>query len=165
VLGESGVEAVRIEPLAKLMHVTKGSFYWHFRNRDELLTAILREWATRETEDIIKQIEIMGGDASTKLLNLFELAVQDDGRLENAIRIWATKSTNAVAIITEIDQRRLDYLQHLFEEIGFSAWEAKTRARLAYHSLVGEFTLGVRISQQERIAESRLHYALLVRQN
>lgn len=164
VLAETGLEAVRVEPLAKLMNVTKGSFYWHFKNRDDLLAAILQEWVTRETNDIIKQVEEMGGDASTNLLNLFELAVQDDGRVENTIRIWATKDQGAATVLAQIDQRRLDYLKNLFEQVGFASAMAKARARLAYHSLVGEFTLGVRVSQEERLAEARLHYALLVRQ-
>ena len=165
VLAESGIEGVRVEPLAKLMNVTKGSFYWHFKNRDDLLTAILHSWATRETNDIIKQVETAGGDASTKLLTLFELAVQDDGRVENAIRTWATQDAISAAVLAQIDQRRLDYLQDLFVQVGFSADQALARARLAYHSLVGEFTLGIRVSQEERLAEARLHYTLLVRRD
>ncbi|HCF30711.1 MAG TPA: TetR/AcrR family transcriptional regulator, partial [Cyanobacteria bacterium UBA11049] len=97
VLAESGVEAVRVEPLAKLLNVTKGSFYWHFKNREELLDAMLQDWVRRETDSIITQVEAMGGDAATKLLNLFELAIQDNGQVENAIRAWATKDFNVAA--------------------------------------------------------------------
>ncbi len=78
VLAESGIEAVRVEPLAKLMNVTKGSFYWHFKDREDLLEAMLHSWETRETDDIINQVEVAGGDTSAKLLNLLQLAYEDE---------------------------------------------------------------------------------------
>jgi AcrR family transcriptional regulator len=165
VLAESGIEAVRVEPLAKLMNVTKGSFYWHFKNREDLLNAMLREWETRETDDIIKQVEEAGGDASAKLLYLFQLAYEDDGQLEKAMRTWAANDARAAAVIAQIDQRRLNYLQDLFLQIGFPAIEAKARARLAYYSWVGEFTVGIPTSQAERLAEAQLNHAILVRRD
>lgn len=165
VLAESGIEAVRVEPLAKLMNVTKGSFYWHFKNREDLLEAMLQEWGTRETDDIIKQVEEVGGDASAKLLNLFQLAYEDDGQLERAMRTWAANDARAERAIAWIDRRRLDYLQDLFLQIGFPTVEAKTRARLAYYSWVGEFTVGISSSQAERLAEARLNHAILVRRD
>jgi len=62
------------------MHVTKGSFIGTSRI-EKTLEAMLQEWETRETDDIIKQVEVAGGDASAKLLNLFQLAYEDDGQL------------------------------------------------------------------------------------
>lgn len=165
VLAESGIEAVRVEPLAKLMNVTKGSFYWHFKNREDLLNTMLQEWETRETDDIIKQVEEIGGDASAKLFNLFQLAYEDDGQLEKAMRTWAANDARAAAAIAWIDQRRLDYLGDLFLQIGFSAVETKARARLAYYSWVGEFTVGIPTSQAERLAEIKLNHAILVRRD
>jgi len=75
---------------------------------------------TRETDDI-KQVEEIGGDASAKLFNLFQLAYEDDGQLEKAMRTWAASDARAAAAIAWIDQRRLDYLQDLFLQIGFPA--------------------------------------------
>ncbi len=165
VLAESGIEAVRVEPLAKLMNVTKGSFYWHFKNREDLLEAMVQEWVTRETDDVIKQVEEVGGDASAKLLKLFQLAYEDDGQLENAMRTWAANNARVAAAIAQIDQRRLDYLQDLFLQIGFPAVDAKARARLAYYSWVGEFTVGIPTSQAERLAEAQLNHAILVKRD
>lgn len=165
VLAESGIEAVRVEPLAKLMQVTKGSFYWHFKNREDLLNAMLQEWETCETDDIIKQVEEAGGDASAKLLNLFQLAYEDDGQLEKAMRTWAANDARAAAAIARIDQRRIDYMQALFLQLGFPMIEAKARARLAYYSWIGEFTVGVLPSQAERLEEARLNHAILVQWN
>lgn len=164
VLAESGIEAVRVEPLAKLMNVTKGSFYWHFKNREDFLEGMLQEWATRETGNVIEQVEAKGGDAKTKLLNLFHVCAWDDARLENAMRTWAANDAKVAKIIAEIDQCRLDYLQNLFLEIGFSTVDAKARARLSYYSWVGEFTVGISTSLAERLEEAQLNHAILTRQ-
>jgi AcrR family transcriptional regulator len=165
VLAESGVEAVRVEPLAKLLNVTKGSFYWHFKNREELLEVILQEWVNRETESIIRQVEAAGGDASAKLLLLFELAIQDDGQVENAIRAWATNDFRVAAILDQVDQRRFDYTKNLFLKVGFAPFEAIVRARMVYYSLVGEFVLGTQTNRAERLAEMHLQHLILTRQD
>lgn len=161
VLAEGGVETVRVEPLAKLLDVTKGSFYWHFKNREELLAAILQNWVSQETDGIIQTVEAAGGDASAKLLHLFEIAIQDDGQLENAIRAWAVNDSKAAAVLSQVDQRRLDYTKELFLEVGFTPFEAMVRARMAYYSLIGKYTIGARTNQSERLAEVRLEHSIL----
>lgn len=164
VLAESGIEAVRVEPLAKLMNITKGSFYWHFKNRGELLEALLQEWVNRDTDGIIREVEDKGGDTNTKLLNLFELAVRDDGKLENAIRAWATNDSKAAIVLAQVDECRLNYTRDLFLQLGFTPFEAMVRARMVYYTLVvGEFTVGVRPNLNERLAEARLQYTILTR--
>ena len=161
ILAKSGVEAVRVEPLAKLMGVTKGSFYWHFKNRGNLLEAVFQAWMKRQTYGIIEQVEELGSDATNKLLYLFELAVQDDGQVENAIRAWATHDAKIATLLAQVDQRRLDYTKDLFLQIGFAPAEALVRARMVYYALVGEFTIGTRSDQAERLAEIRLQHAIL----
>jgi AcrR family transcriptional regulator len=169
VLAESGVEAVRVEPLAKQMGVTKGSFYWHFKDRNDLLDAILTQWVEIDTNSIIERVNQLEADPKTKLLQLFELAIADDGltpgladgSIENAIRAWANHDPKVAALIAQVDRQRLKYTEHLFLEIGFSEAEALVRARLAYYSLVGEFTIGIRGNQTERLAEIRMQHAIL----
>jgi len=97
------------------MNVTKGSFIGTSRIED-LLNAMLQE-GTRETDDIIKQVEEIGGDASASYSTCFNWH-EDDGQLEKAMRTWAASDARAAAA-TWIDQRRLDYLQDLFLQIGF----------------------------------------------
>ncbi|MGL4618152.1 MAG: TetR/AcrR family transcriptional regulator [Chroococcidiopsis sp.] len=169
VLAESGVEAVRVEPLAKRMGVTKGSFYWHFKDRNDLLDAILTQWVEIDTNSIIERVNQLDADPKTKLLQLFELAIADDGltpgladgSIENAIRAWANHDAKVDALIAQVDQQRLNYTKDLFLAIGFSEAEALVRARLAYYSLVGEFMIGVRGNQTERLAEIRMQHAIL----
>jgi AcrR family transcriptional regulator len=169
VLGQSGIEAVRVEPLAKLMKVTKGSFYWHFKDRNDLLGAILEEWVRLDTSSIIERVDRIDADPKTKLLQLFELAIEDDGivpglvdgSIENAIRAWAKNDPKVTAVLTEVDRQRLEYTKNLFLQIGFSPTEALARARLAYYSLIGELTIGVRTDRAERLAEIRLQHSIL----
>ena len=161
VLAEKGVDAVRVEPLAKLMNVTKGSFYWHFKDRQELLGALLAEWVRLQTTGIIQQVEAMDEDANTKLLKLLEIAIEDDGRVENGIRAWAINDSRAAAVLSEVDLQRLNYTRDLFVQIGFTPLEALVRARMAYYTLVGEFTIGVRTDRAERLAQIRIQYAIL----
>ncbi len=169
VLAESGVEAVRVEPLAKRMGVTKGSFYWHFKDRNDWLDAILTEWVEIDTNSIIDRVNQLDIDPKTKLLQLFELAIADngltpglaDGSIENAIRAWATNEAKVAAIIERVDRQRLNYTKDLFLKIGFSEVQALVRARLAYYSLVGEFTIGVQTNQADRLAEIRLQHTIL----
>jgi len=165
ILAKSGMEAVRVESLAKSMNVTKGSFYWHFKNREDLLEAMLQEWATRQTDNVISQVEAEGGDAKAKLLNLLRVCAQDDGQLERAMRTWAANDARVATVIAQIDQRRMEYLQNLFRQISFPAVDAKARARLTYYSWVGEFTVGIPTSLAERLEEAQLNHAILTQRN
>jgi AcrR family transcriptional regulator len=157
----SGIEAVRVEPLAKLLKVTRGSFYWHFKNRDDLLEAILQEWEIRNAESIIQEVEAVGTDPGSKLLNLFEIAARDDDFLEKAVRIWGVHDARASGAIRRVDQRRLDYLQNLFLQLGFSRTEAKVRARIVYSVRLGWFMMESPNELSERLTEIRLVYKIL----
>lgn len=126
---------------------------------------MLQEWETRETDNVIQQVEAEGGDASAKLLNLLQVCAQDDGQLEKAMRTWAANDTRVATVIVQIDQRRLDYLQDLFQQIGFATVHAKARARLTYYSWIGEFTVGLTPGLAERLEEARLQHAILTRQD
>ena len=169
VLAESGVEAVRVEPLAKQMKISKGSFYWHFKNRKDLLDALLAEWVEIDTNGIIQQVNQIDADPKTKLMRLFELAIAEhdqlpgiaDGSIENSIRAWATSDQIVAEVLAKVDQKRLDYTQSLFLAIGFSEDEAWVRARLAYYALVGELTIGGSSNQMNRLEEMRMQHQIL----
>ncbi|MGL4496151.1 MAG: TetR/AcrR family transcriptional regulator [Beijerinckiaceae bacterium] len=140
-LREAGVDAVRVEPLAKALGVTKGSFYWHFADRSALLSALLAAWEERATEAVIRQVEAAAGAAPDRLAQLFRLTVGADGRLERAIRHWAAHDNAARAAQQRIDARRITYVASLFEGLGFSPEAAMTRAQLAYLALIGHYAM------------------------
>ncbi len=148
-----GHEAVRIERLAEALCVTKGSFYWHFRDRNALLNTLLDEWKARATQDIIDRVEASGGDASQRMRALFSVVIKSDGRLDQAIRNWSASDTNVKAAMDEVDRKRLAYLGGLFLDLGFSDAEATARARMVYQSFIGQFMMEDTRTQDERLAE------------
>jgi AcrR family transcriptional regulator len=152
-LAHGGVDAVRIERLADRLGVTKGSFYWHFKDRNALLLALLEAWQARATGAIIDAVEAKGGDARTRLTNLLTIVGDTDGRLDREVRGWAAQDKTARAVIVSVDRRRLDYLVTLFAEIGFAPAEALARARLVYHALIGQFMMGEAVAKGGRLAE------------
>jgi len=162
-LARDGVAALRVEPLAKKLGVTKGSFYWHFADRPALLTAVLAEWERRATDAIIVEVEAAGGDAAAHLALLFRITAAADGRLDRAIRAWAQNDAQAAAVQGRVDGRRFAYLEAQFSALGFPAVEAASRARLSYQALIGRFILGFDRTVEERQDDAQRLHALLVR--
>ena len=152
-MARDGVDAVRVERLAAALKVTKGSFYWHFKDRNALLEALLEAWQSRATTAIIDTVEAKGGDARNKLANLFTIVSVIDGQLDRAIRNWAAQDGSAASALQAVDRRRLDYLVSLFTGVGFGAAEALARARLVYHALIGQFTMGKAVAHGDRLSE------------
>ena len=143
-LAEHGVDAVRVERLAEALQVTKGSFYWHFQDRDALLSAMLEAWQARATNDIIAMVEARGGETGARIRALGLTVFNADGRLDRQVRAWAANDEQARAAQVKIDQRRLGYLEQLFKELGFSTAQANARATFSYHALIGQFAMNAK---------------------
>lgn len=137
VLGQRGVEAVRVEPLARRLGVTKGSFYWHFADRAELLEAILQTWSARGTDAFIERVEAEGGDPRARLRRLWALTSKDALAPELAIRDWARHDPEVAARVDDVDTRRLTYLRELLRALPLPRAEAEARGLLLYSLLVG----------------------------
>ena len=162
-LAEGGVEAVRVEVLARRLKVTKGSFYWHFQDRPALLAALREHWEAVATGAVIRKVEEGGGDAPTRLWRLMELTLPADGRVDMAMRAWAAVDAAAADAVQRVDRTRIAYLEGLFAGMGLDAATVRARSRLAYFSLIGEFAVGVRAPVADRLAAGRLNHAMLVR--
>jgi AcrR family transcriptional regulator len=153
---EKGIEAVKVDVLAKSLQITRGSFYWHFKNLEDLLSAIIQAWQAINTEDVMQQVDAIDGTPSQRLLHLLEIAAKDDDRLEKAMRIWAIHDTRALEAIARVDQQRLEYLQNLFVQIGFSKIDAEVRARVTYSVKLGWLMMTTASKPSKRLAEIRL---------
>ena len=142
-LSTHGVDHIRVEPLAVQLGVSKGSFYWHFPNRDALLTAVLDLWQSQGTEAIITAVDAEPPGSEARLHVLIQQTFgqpQHDG-IELGIRAWATRDATARTVVEKVDARRLDYVTGLLRQYGLSKHTARTRAELMYRTLIGEFTL------------------------
>jgi len=150
---EGGVNKVRVEPLAKDLGITRGSFYWHFKDRAALLRAVLTRWREEETERVIADNEAAGGDANTRLLRLLYTCSADDGRLEIGMRDWASQNKDAQDELRLIDIRRVQYMTALAEEAGVRSDKAKARCRVAYLTWLGSYVDATTISREELRAD------------
>jgi AcrR family transcriptional regulator len=138
-LRKGGVAGVRVERLAGDLGITKGSFYWHFRGRGELLEALLEFWAREMTEAEFERISQVKGGLARRLVTLAEDVLDKGvGRYDPAVRAWARSDRKVAAAVAQVDRRRVRALTGFFEEGGFTPAEARTRARLFYTFLLGE---------------------------
>ncbi len=142
-LGQSGIEAVRVEPLAKALKVTKGSFYWHFKDRAALIDAMLDEWAQGRIAAIRSQTA--DADPSAALRRLADLYTgRTNARglaIELAIRTLARSGKAAAAAVARVDRERLAHVAALFAGLGWPDNEARARAILFYGFLFGQSLL------------------------
>ncbi|MEU5539736.1 TetR/AcrR family transcriptional regulator [Streptomyces sp. NPDC020362] len=140
-MGEGGLAAVAIEPLAARLDTTKGSFYWHFANREALIEAALDRWEQKSTEAVIAGLA-SEPDPGTRLRRLLteasELAAEDP--LEVSLPASAGHPRVA-AVLRRVTERRVDYLAQLFAELGFPPDDARRRALLAYTGYLGHTQL------------------------
>lgn len=140
-LAGGGPERLRIMPIAQQLGVTKGSFYWHFRNLDDYQTALLAEWELCHTQDVIAYVDGVGGSGLAKLRTLMTATVAADARLAQAIRRWASNHPKAREAQERVDQQRLRYVEGLLIAMGWPILEAQTLAHWLYCSLIGHFSL------------------------
>jgi AcrR family transcriptional regulator len=141
-LAAGGVEALRVEPLAERLGVTKGSFYHHFANRRALHDALLDAWERRGTTEIIDHVDAAASTPTERLRHLAHRTMRSEptsDAIENAIRAWAANDEAAAATIGRVDERRVEYAATLLRATGMSAARARRRARLLYRILIGEF--------------------------
>jgi AcrR family transcriptional regulator len=146
-LARGGLAAIAVEPLAKELGATKGSFYWHFADRQALVQATLELWERRDTEQVIAAIDD-DLDVQTRLRNLLRLAfmslrdrsIGGAGTVELALQ--ASAALPGVAPTLErVTKRRLTLLTRLYTELGLSRTAARDRGLLAYTSFLGHAQL------------------------
>jgi AcrR family transcriptional regulator len=157
---DDGVERVRIERIADKLGVTRGGFYWHFKDRKALLDELLRDWEKTNTEAFIAAIEEAPVNFESRVLRLFTLWIEGifDADLEVAVRNWARTSKAVTNAIQRADIQRLKFLESLFVSAQFSAQEASVRARVLYYTQIGYYAVGERITREERLAVVPLYY-------
>lgn len=136
-LASEGIDAVRVEVLARDLGVSKGSFYWHFRNREEFLLALLSHWEDQETE-WLKSVNGEVQSAATRWAQLVERSADPTRfQLEAALRSWARKNPRVAACLTAIENARRSFVAGVLREVGFTPRDAEGWSELAFLVYLG----------------------------
>ena len=141
---ESGVESVKILPLAKRLNLSRTSFYWFFKDREELLSALISRWREKNTGNLVKQSEAYAETLAEAMLNVFDCWVNKDlfdSQFEFAIRSWALQSPEIQAEVHEADQARMDAIGRMFMRFGYDETAADVRARTTYLVQIGYISM------------------------
>jgi AcrR family transcriptional regulator len=138
-LAAGGPDAVKIDPLATSLGVSRGGFYWHFEDRQALLEEMLDAWERTSVEDVIARVDAGGGDARAKLRHLFGLAGSSDRLLgiDLAVRDWSRREDSIAARLRRVDNRRMDYMRSLFADFCPDPADVEARCLLSLSLWIG----------------------------
>jgi AcrR family transcriptional regulator len=135
-LANSGFTALKADPLAKALRVSRGSFYWHFADIAAFHAAVLARWHEVAAEQIIANVEAASKD-DNPLAVLLRRVFGERLTLERAVRSWASVDAAARAAVLAIDRRRLNYVEGLLVQSGLSDNAARSRAQILYWAFLG----------------------------
>lgn len=141
---EAGVDSVKILPLAKRLNLSRTSFYWFFKDREELLDALIARWRDKNTGNLVKQSEAYAETLTEAMLNVFDCWVNKDlfdSQFEFAVRSWALQSPDIQAEVHEADQTRMEAISRMFMRFGYSETSADVRARTTYLVQIGYISM------------------------
>ena len=136
VLAAKGFTALKAEPMAKAMGVSRGSFYWHFADIGAFHAALLSHWREVAAEQVITGVEAAAKDGQP-LAVLLRRTFSGRLALEKAVRSWAASDAGARNAVQAIDRRRLDYVASLIVAEGLAPEAAQARAQILYWAFVG----------------------------
>ena len=140
---DEGIDAVRITRLAEDLGVTRGSFYWHFTNRDDLIEALVRFWQDKNSAAIERSVA-SADSLADGILSFFETCLdseQFDPRLDLAIREWARRSKRIRRLVDGEDAARIETLRRFYLRFEYAMPAALIRARVLYYAQIGFYAL------------------------
>lgn len=158
-----GIDAVKVNYLAKKLGVTRGGFYWRFKNPMELYDALLDDWRRSNTAPLLGALS-GAGDPARRLRAAFQLWINEkefNPDYDTAVRAWSLVSRKVAKAVHEADDQRIEALRELFVDAGYEEQEAFIRARITYFHQVGYYAMGVHESTKRRYELSELYYRIL----
>ena len=150
----SGISAVKIVPLAKKLKTSRTSFYWLFKDREEVLAALLDRWERQNTQAVVEQAGKYASSIVEATLNVFDCWFDQsvfDSEFEYAIRSWSLQDRAVAERVSQADLVRLQALKNMFIRYGYDALEADTRARTVYLIQIGYISMHTQETQETRI--------------
>ncbi len=153
-LTENGVEAVKIMPLAKRLGMTRTGFYWHFKDRDALLEAMIRHWEDKNTGNLVARCEAYADSICEAIFNLFDCWIDDtlfDSPLDLAIRNWARNDPALQQRLDKADERRKAAMSEMFLRFGYDQNDAEVRALTMLYTQIGYISMQISEPLDQRI--------------
>ncbi|RYG90349.1 TetR/AcrR family transcriptional regulator [Loktanella sp. IMCC34160] len=151
----SGLDAVKIQPLATRLNLSRTSFYWFFKDRAALLDALLDDWEATNTRSLKTAAEAYAETITEAALNLVAVFMEGgpfEAGLDLAVRGWAHQSEDVAARVNAADAERLAAIRAMFERFGFAMAEADVRARTVYLVQIGYISMQVIEDMATRMA-------------
>ncbi|WP_142664353.1 TetR/AcrR family transcriptional regulator [Paracoccus laeviglucosivorans] len=164
---DSGIDAVKILPLAKRLNLSRTSFYWFFEDREALLAALLEGWEQRTTKPLIESTTAYAESRAEAMLNVLTCFLSSnsfDSRLEFAVRSWALQDDRVAARMKIADEARLTALSRMLVKWGISEQEADIRARTIYLTQIGYISMQVSEDIETRLMRIPLYVKIYVDQ-
>ena len=164
VLSAEGVQGIRIERLARDLKIAKSGFYWHFKDRQELLSEMLSYWTYEFTEVVTQNRELLKTDPKSRLNRIASTIRKNNlAKFDLSMRAWAEHDEMAAEAVQKVYQKRLGYLRAIFSELGFAGDELEMRTFLfvCYHS--GESSMYKGVSERKLARLQKLRIDLLTR--
>ena len=152
---QNGLEAVRIQPLATALGLSRTSFYWFFKDRGQLLDALLYDWDLTNTSSLIGATEAYAETITEAVLNLIGIFLEDgpfEPGLDLAVRGWAHQSAEVALRVNVADETRLTAIRQMFTRFGFPSGAADVRARSVYLVQIGYIALQAREDMATRMS-------------
>lgn len=152
---EGGIDAVKIQPLATRLNLSRTSFYWFFKDRAAILDALLADWDATNTGALTQACAAYAETLPEAILNLLSVFLRDedfDPRLDFAIRGWALQSDAVMARVAAADAQRLDAIRQMFLRFDLDPAEADVRARTVYLVQIGYISMQVQETLPVRMA-------------
>lgn len=143
---EAGLDAVKIQPLASRLNLSRTSFYWFFKDRAALLDALLESWEDSNTGSLVAATEAYAETVTEAVLNVIGVFLEDgpfESRLDLAVRGWAHRAQAVADRVHRADDTRLAAIREMFERFGYDRNEADVRARTVYLTQIGYISMQV----------------------
>jgi AcrR family transcriptional regulator len=163
-LAKQGERVLTVDALVRLLGVSRGSFYWHFKDRADFFRQLVHYWSANYTENVPKYLATVHSSASDKLLALMDLVFRGRlARYDIAMRSWAAHDPTAARLVKQVDQFRMDYVRSQFAELGFKEEELEVRARAFIVYLSMESGLFAAQSKQTQSKQLKALHAFFTR--
>jgi AcrR family transcriptional regulator len=159
-----GGAKLRIDKLVQSLGVTKGSFYWHFKNRDDFVQSLAEFWARYTTGQVIERLAQVKGDAKDRLLTLMEIIFTIGlDKYELPMRAWAAEEPHIAHLVQEAEAQRLAFIRSILAEMGFQGSELEMRARVFVCYAAGEHVFFTRENVEEQQKTIKAVHAFFTR--